>query len=281
MMNKPNYYVVSLSGGKDSTAMLLGMIERGMQIDCILFCDTGLEFPAMYDHLDKLEKNIKRPITRVKPEHPFEYLMFETPVHRKTDNIITQKYGQIHKGYGWAGPRMRWCTTMLKDKPREQFLRPLRDKYTVIEVVGIAADEQYRMNRPRNKRANHIHPLVDWGMSEADCLQYCYDHGYDWDGLYEHFRRASCWCCPLQSLSQLRNLYQFYPELWSKLKEWDERTWRKFRADFNVKELEIRFKLEKQRLADGLSINGRAFFDALKKELEVQTDEQTDARQPV
>ena len=40
--NKPEYHVVSLSGGKDSTAMLLMMLERGMQIDCILFCDTGL-----------------------------------------------------------------------------------------------------------------------------------------------------------------------------------------------------------------------------------------------
>ena len=42
-MDKPEYCVVALSGGKDSTAMLLGMIERGMQIDCILFCDTGLD----------------------------------------------------------------------------------------------------------------------------------------------------------------------------------------------------------------------------------------------
>ena len=30
---KPEYHVVSLSGGKDSTAMLLMMLERGMRID--------------------------------------------------------------------------------------------------------------------------------------------------------------------------------------------------------------------------------------------------------
>ncbi len=40
---KPEYHAVSLSGGKDSTAMLLMMPERGMQIDDILFCDTGSE----------------------------------------------------------------------------------------------------------------------------------------------------------------------------------------------------------------------------------------------
>lgn len=49
-MEKPNLHVVSLSGGKDSTAMLLGMVEEGWPIDHILFCDTGLEFEGMYHH---------------------------------------------------------------------------------------------------------------------------------------------------------------------------------------------------------------------------------------
>ena len=35
-MDKPVFNIVSFSGGKDSTAMLIGMIERGMSIDCIL-----------------------------------------------------------------------------------------------------------------------------------------------------------------------------------------------------------------------------------------------------
>ena len=67
-MDKPEYHLVSFSGGKDSTAMLLGMLERGMQIDCILFCDTGLEFPEMYDHIAKLEKDTGMPITRVRAD---------------------------------------------------------------------------------------------------------------------------------------------------------------------------------------------------------------------
>lgn len=267
-MDKPKYCIVALSGGKDSTAMLLGMIERKMQIDCILFCDTGLEFPSMYDHLDKLEREIGRTITRLKADKTFEYYMFETSVKRKSDTAFSEKYGNILNGYGWAGPRMRWCTSLLKDSPRERFLRPLRKEYDVIAYIGIASDEEYRLLRPRNKQANHVHPLVDWHMTEADCLKYCYDHGYTWDGLYERFKRVSCWCCPLQSLSELRQLYKHYPELWNRLKDWDSRTWRKFRADYSVNELETRFNFENERLADGLPVKGRAFFDALKKRLE-------------
>lgn len=272
-MDKPIYNVVSLSGGKDSTAMLLGMIERGMQIDCILFCDTGLEFPAMYDHLDKLERDIGRPITHIRSEHSYEYLMFETPVNRKHNSSFAQKYGLIRKGYGWAGPRMRWCTSRLKDTPRERFLRPLREQYEVFEYIGIAADERYRLERPRNKAASHVHPLTDWGWTEAECLKYCYDRGYDWNGLYEHFKRVSCWCCPLQSLAELRQLYKYYPELWAKLKSWDRRTWRNFRADYSVEQLEARFHFEEECRCQGRSLRDKAFYTDLKKRLEVVADE--------
>lgn len=47
----PDLHIVSFSGGKDSTAMLLHMMELGMQIDIVLYCDTWMEFPAMYRHV--------------------------------------------------------------------------------------------------------------------------------------------------------------------------------------------------------------------------------------
>lgn len=64
-IKKPDYHVVSFSGGKDSTAMLLKMLEEGMQVDEIIFCDTGVEFPDMYDHIDKVEKYIDRNVTHL------------------------------------------------------------------------------------------------------------------------------------------------------------------------------------------------------------------------
>lgn len=271
-MDKLEYNVVSLSGGKDSTAMLLGMQERGMQIDCILFCDTGLEFPAMYDHLAKLEKDIGRPITRIRAEHSYEYLMFEAPVNRRVDSPVVKRYGAGCLGFGWPGPRQRWCTTKLKDLPRERFLRALRRKYIVKEYIGIAVDEQYRLDRKRNKNPGHVHPLVDWGMTETDCLKYCYERGYNWGGLYGQFKRVSCWCCPLQPLDELRQLYRHYPQLWEQLKKWDRRTWRKFRADYSVEELEVRFDFEEECTLTGKPTVGKAFFTELRKRLEMNAN---------
>lgn len=58
----PEYWVLSLSGGKDSTALGLEWLKRHQQdpitypLHEVITCDPGMEFPAMYDHLDRLEQ---------------------------------------------------------------------------------------------------------------------------------------------------------------------------------------------------------------------------------
>ena len=64
--------VISFSGGKDSTAMLLRMIELKMPIDRIIFADTTFEFPELYDYIKKIENHIGRKIEFVFPSKSFE-----------------------------------------------------------------------------------------------------------------------------------------------------------------------------------------------------------------
>lgn len=255
-MSKKKLYMVSLSGGKDSTAMLLRLIEEKRPIDLILFCDTGLEFPQMYDHLKKLEKYIGRKITYLKAEHSFEYYFLEYMPKRKNPKL------RQYAGNSWAGPRNRWCTGMLKTRVIRAYLKELKKDYDVIEYIGIAADE------PKRIKENGCYPLVEWRMTEKDCLEYCCARGFDWGGLYKLFHRVSCWCCPLQALSELRKLYEHFPDLWAQLRRWDDSTWRKFRADYSVRELEIRFAFEKEWSASGKSIRSRAFYNALKQRID-------------
>lgn len=129
-----------------------------------------------------------------------------------------------------------------------------------IEYIGIAADEPKRIR-------DACYPLVEWNMTEKDCLAYCYERGFRWGGLYDIFKRVSCWCCPLQSLKELRKLRRFFPDLWKQLEDWDKKTWRQFRADYSVAELNIRFDLEEEWLKQGKSIRSRAFYAELKKVL--------------
>ena len=104
-------------------------------------------------------------------------------------------------------------------------------------------------------------------MTEQDCLQYCKDRGFDWGGLYDIFTRVSCWCCPLQSYDELRKLRRYFPDLWQKLRSWDEQTWRTYLKNYSVEKLEKRFAFEDELTANGQPIKGKAFFIALKEKL--------------
>ena len=258
-MSKPKYSVANFSGGKDSTAMVLRMIETGERIDEVVCCDTYKEFPAMYRHIDKVKKVIEDAgikFTELRSEQSFDYFMFE----KQTKGKYADK-----KGYSWPTAKMRWCTGYMKRDVIRKYFKEIRKKYNVIQYIGIAADEGYRLERKNNQQEAHRHPLVDWGWSEKECLEYCYAKGYDWEGLYEIFSRVSCWCCPLKSLEEQRKLKKYYPELWEELKEMDKKAFNQFRRDYSVDDLEKRFTLEDAFLEKGYSITNRAFHTDLKR----------------
>ena len=111
---KEYYHAVSLSGGKDSTAMLLLMIERDMPIDLVLTADTGMEFPEMYQHLAKVDDYLFRQcglhITTLRHPKGFEWLMFDEPKQKKDAIELRLKNGAPPCGNGWPGMKVRWCT---------------------------------------------------------------------------------------------------------------------------------------------------------------------------
>ena len=222
--------IVNFSGGKDSTAMLLIMLEKGIPIDDIIFCDTGMEFPAMYEHIKQVEKYIDRKITILHGDYDYEYYLFEYEPKRKNPKWIGVK------GYSFPGVHERWCTNILKVTPINRYLRQYKGE-ELKQYIGIAYDEPKRI---RDK----CYPLYDWKITEKQALEYCYSKGFTWGGLYERFKRVSCWCCPFQGINELRNLRRYYPNLWNKLKEWQTKTRRKFTPKASVFELEARFAKE-------------------------------------
>lgn len=280
METKPEHHVASFSGGKDSTAMVLHMIERGDPLDEVMFCDTTMEFPAMLRHVEKVKKVIKAAgikFTTLRGEHDFEYYLtqVDVPNRKPTSNHFGVP------GYGWPSFKIRWCTEYLKLKPIREHLQTLHEHYTVIQYIGIAADEDARMEKENNKNPNHRHPLRDWGWTEAEALEYCKQLGYDWEGLYDIFHRVSCWCCPLSSYDNMRELRRHFPDLWSELLELDAKQWQSYAHGYSVKDLDKRFALEDALTEAGESIKNRTFFNDLKRLLagEISIDDILEERQ--
>ena len=257
---------VNFSGGKDSTYLLLEMIRRDLPFEGVLNVDTGMEFPAMYDHINQVDDFLwtkrRMRITRLKPEKTFEELMFTAANTSGPDGV---------SGYGWPNAVVRWCTFYLKTEVIRQFKKSLC--CNPYHYIAFAADEKKRLERKNSQNPMHIYPLVEWGITEADALAGCYQAGYTWGGLYEHFSRVSCWCCPLQSLPELRNLRTYYPEIWTKLRDLDDRAiaqfgWEtaygNFRRNESIRMLEVRFDFEKEWAQAGGNIRSRAFYQKLR-----------------
>jgi len=221
--------VVSFSGGKDSTAMLLMMLEKSIPVDRVIFVDTTKEFPAMYAHIAKVQAMCSVEIEKV--EIDFDYWFSECPKRN-------EKFGKF--GYGWPDFRIRWCTHLKKVAVKKTQEMIKSDNY--MQYHGIAYDERKRCKNDKNVS----YPLVDWEITERQALEYCYSKGLDWGGLYEKFARVSCWCCPLSRIAELRTLYTGFPELWVKLIEMDKKSVRKFRPDYSVAELSEKFYRESQ-----------------------------------
>lgn len=208
-------YIASVSFGKDSLAMLLLLIENRYDIDEVIFYDTGMEFQAIYiarDIVKEMLEEEKIKYTELKPKEPFLYKMLEKEVHKRD--------GSIQKGYGLCGGRCRWGTTE-KNKTIEKYLKEnYGEDYK--EYIGIAADEIERIDRERNE--HKLLPLVDWKMTEKDCLEYCYSKGFEWKEncvlgsikLYNILDRVSCWCCANKNKKELENMRIYLPEYYLK-----------------------------------------------------------------
>ncbi|MEG2932735.1 MAG: 3'-phosphoadenosine 5'-phosphosulfate sulfotransferase (PAPS reductase)/FAD synthetase [Gordonibacter sp.] len=206
------YSIASVSWGKDSLAMLYGLIDRSMPLDEVVFYDTGMEFTAIYRERDRAlpmlaEHGIK--YTELHPREPFLYNMFVRPVR-------SRKTGEIHTyGYGWCGGVCRWGTS----EKTATIDRHAKKSAASVQYVGIAADETERLSKKSHERI--VHPLSGWGMTEAECLASCYQHGHTWeqDGvrLYDVLDRVSCWCCRNKNQRELRGIHDFLPEYWARL----------------------------------------------------------------
>ena len=204
-------YIASVSFGKDSLAMLFLLIENHYDIDEVIFYDTGMEFQAIYNTRDRIkimleEMNIK--YTELRPKIPFLNKMLDIEVHKRD--------GSVQYGYGLCGGRCRWGTTE-KNITIEKYLK---NQYGqgYKEYIGIASDETARIEKERNE--HKLLPLVDWKMTEKDCLEYCYNRGFYWKEngirLYDVLDRVSCWCCANKNKKELESMRLYLPEYYLK-----------------------------------------------------------------
>lgn len=192
-------HILSLSGGKDSTALAIYMRDRVPEMEYV-FCDTGEELPETYEYLERLEAYLGKPIVRLNPDRPFMH------------------YLQLYNGL-LPDARSRWCTRKLKIEPFERYV----GDDMVYSYIGIRADEPQRKGYISTK-PNIVprYPFVEDGITKADVLRILEESGLGLPDYYRWRSRSGCYFCFFQRRIEWVGLLENHPELFEKAKAFEK-----------------------------------------------------------
>lgn len=249
--------VLSISGGKDSTAQLLLALESGVQNIIPVFADTGHEHEHTYAYLDYLEQALGLKIIRLKAdfseaiEKKRKFIANDTRIGRKGGRRIrwTNKRKRmaleiLHptgipfldlcllKGR-FPSTRARFCSEELKHKPIDDFIASLVGSYdAIISWQGVRADESpARKNLPKYevelgawlpepKGLLIYRPIIDW--TAQDAFDQHRKSGVKWNPLYEQGQgRVGCMPCIHAKKDELRQISNRFPQEIDRVERWE------------------------------------------------------------
>jgi 3'-phosphoadenosine 5'-phosphosulfate sulfotransferase (PAPS reductase)/FAD synthetase len=197
-VSKPSLHILSLSGGKDSTALAIYMRDSLPQMEYV-FCDTQKELPEIYEYLDRLQAFLGKPIIRLNAERGFDHWL------------------QLFGGY-LPSSQMRWCTKNLKIIPFEKFVGDDQ----VFNYIGLRADEDregYISHKPNLKP---VYPFKEAGIVEADVFRILDESGLGLPKYYSWRTRSGCYFCFFQRKREWVGLKETHPDLFEKAKAYEK-----------------------------------------------------------
>jgi len=212
--------VVSVSGGKDSTACCLHLMELGYGPDDYdrIFFDTGWEHDFLYDYVENDLPAVVGPVTRLSAQ--IDLPDDVVAIAEKFEKMLGVDYSSmvrlcLKKGMFPSRVR-RWCTQHLKVYPARDYL--LEREGQVINVVGIRAQESaarsmmLEWEHSGTFKCDVWRPLIDW--SEEDVIGIHQRHGVRPCRLYleQGSTRVGCYPCIFARKAELRAMSDYTPE---------------------------------------------------------------------
>lgn len=205
-MNVP--HIVAFGGGVDSTAMVIGLVNRNQPIDLILFADTGAERPETYEHIKYFSKWLK---DRNYPE---------IIVVRKTkdDKVVTLEQECLDiKALPSIAYGFKRCSDHYKIRPQHKFIKqwqPAIDAWDqglkCIKYIGYDAGETRRMENAMKRVDNmyeNKYPLIEWGWEREECIEEIEKAGVKMPS------KSACFFCPSSRPKEIIDLYEKHPDL--------------------------------------------------------------------
>lgn len=205
------FLAVSWGGGTNSTAMLCGLVERGIKPDLVMFADTGSEMPQTYEHLAMMQAQVQawwgQPLHVVRKlrEGQFEGLENECLRGAKLPALA---YGS------------RACSVKYKHEPQNRMMKARMKERGIkvgVRAIGFDAGEAHRVKPSQDKWAQNWYPLVEWGWRRAECVETIQRHGLPQPG------KSACFFCPASKRGEVLRMKDEQPELLARALEIERR----------------------------------------------------------
>ncbi len=199
--------IVSFSGGKDSTAMLLYLTkELGLKNVKCVFADTMWEHQLTYDYVKFINDTVW-PIITVRPDLGFVDLAI--------------------KKHRFPSTKARFCTTELKLKPMRKWMLQALASGEIAEPLVVCAGVRKQESPARasldefeaGDSFNHLpmwRPILEWTHDEVFA---CHKrHGIEPNPLYKlGMGRVGCMPCIMANMTELGEIARRLPDVVDKV----------------------------------------------------------------
>jgi len=188
-------------GGGHQTAGMLALIKLGRlpKPDVIIFADTGGEIPETYHHIE----NYAKPLA---DELGIPFQIVAGNLKGKGETLYEYSWNK-----NWIPqPFSRSCTKSFKVEPIHKALRSYKGKEAVNVWIGISLDEARRRKTAFLKWITNIYPLVDNGLTRADCDEAMRTIGMPIPP------KSGCYFCPFNRTTRWREIRMHTPDLYQK-----------------------------------------------------------------
>ena len=239
-------YVASCSFGKDSMATVILALEHNEPLDEVTYCEV------MFDEHISGEVPEHREFIHTVAIPFLKKAGIKVNVVKGAKTFVGQFQHEIgsgdRAGLIWSWPLCGKCYVQrdLKVRPMDAWKKKNWEADEIVQYVGIADDEMDRIARMDGYKYKTISLLEKYGISGAQAIQICREHGLC-PPIYEFANRNGCFFCPNAKNRELRHLYDYHPELWGRLIELQRlpnKVTERFNRDLRFDEIDAIFRMD-------------------------------------
>lgn len=182
---------VSFGGGTDSAAVLIGLRDKDLRPDRILFADTGAERQETYDFVYAMNTWCRKQMGV-----DIEIVHY---TRRTGERMTLEQHSLRTKMLPSLAYGFKSCSLKFKVAPQDKALNHWPEARAawkrgerVIKYIGYEAGEVRRVRRPESKDGKYLYqyPLIAWGWYRQTCIDVIRKEGLPLPG------KSSCFFCP-------------------------------------------------------------------------------------